>query len=143
MLGRPPRGVWRIARRCRCGLPQVVETDPYLDDGTPFPTFYWLTCCALVAEVSRLESEGAIREVNALLESRPEITGALETSTSAYISARSQRGALPRTDHPGGGPKRVKCLHAHLAHHLITNDNPVGAWIAERLAWTEPHDTCL
>lgn len=143
MLGRPPRGVWRVARRCRCGLPQVIETDPFLEDGTPFPTLYWLTCPALVAEVSRLESEGGIREVNEMLQSRPDLERALDEATAEYISARSRRGGLPRDDHPGGGPGRVKCLHAHLAHHLITGNNPVGVWISARLDWEEPDESCL
>ena len=143
MLGRPPRGVWRVARRCRCGLPQVIETDPFLEDGTPFPTFYWLTCRALVSEVSRLESEGAIRQVNELLESRPELARTLDEATARYISVRSHRGDLGRDEHPGGGPGRVKCLHAHLAHHLVTHDNPVGVWVSARLDWTEPDDACL
>ncbi len=37
-LRRPPRGVVAVARRCPCGLPDVVATAPRLDDGTPFPT---------------------------------------------------------------------------------------------------------
>ena len=30
--------------RCHLGLPVVVRVPPILDDGTPFPTHYWLTC---------------------------------------------------------------------------------------------------
>jgi hypothetical protein len=28
----------------------------------------------------------------------------------------------------------VKCLHAHYASWLVGNDDPVGRWVAERLA---------
>ena len=42
-LGRPPRGVVGVAARCVCGRPLVVRTAPRLDDGTPFPTTYYLT----------------------------------------------------------------------------------------------------
>ncbi|WP_286796120.1 DUF501 domain-containing protein, partial [Microbacterium sp. UBA3394] len=42
-LGRPARGVVGVAARCACGNPTVVATSPRLDDGTPFPTFYYLT----------------------------------------------------------------------------------------------------
>jgi uncharacterized protein len=27
----------------------------------------------------------------------------------------------------------VKCLHALYAHHLATRDNPIGAWVADRV----------
>ncbi|HET7558833.1 MAG TPA: hypothetical protein VFK80_02645, partial [Limnochordia bacterium] len=27
-LGRPPRGVWAICRRCPCGAPQVIANAP-------------------------------------------------------------------------------------------------------------------
>ena len=36
--------VLAVAHRCRCGLPDVVQTAPRLPDGTPFPTLYYLTC---------------------------------------------------------------------------------------------------
>src|SRR5439155_11917820 len=42
-LGRRLRGRVRVAVRCGCGLPAVIETFP-LVDGEPFPTLYWLTC---------------------------------------------------------------------------------------------------
>jgi hypothetical protein len=54
-LGRRPRGVKKIAHRCPCGNPDVVETSPRLDDGTPFPTLYYLTCPHATAACSRLE----------------------------------------------------------------------------------------
>src|SRR5215469_5153985 len=59
-LGRPPRGLRRVAHRCPCGLPDVVETAPRLADGTPFPTLYYLTCPRAVAAVSRLEAGGTM-----------------------------------------------------------------------------------
>ncbi|MGZ6792957.1 MAG: DUF501 domain-containing protein, partial [Mycobacteriales bacterium] len=43
-LGRPPRALVGVAHRCPCGQPDVVETSPRLEDGTPFPTLYYLTC---------------------------------------------------------------------------------------------------
>ena len=36
----------------------------------------------------------------------------------------------------GGTRDGVKCLHAHYAHHLVTGDDPVGAWVHERLLAT-------
>ena len=56
-LGRVPRGVVAIAARCVCGRPTVVRTAPRLDDGTPFPTSYYLTHPAAVKGCSTLEAE--------------------------------------------------------------------------------------
>jgi uncharacterized protein len=61
-LGRPPRALVAIAHRCPCGQPDVVETSPRLEDGTPFPTLYYLTCPRATAAASRLESAGRMRE---------------------------------------------------------------------------------
>ena len=57
-LGRTPRDVHAIAYRCPCGKPAVVETPPRLEDGTPFPTFYYATCPRLTAVISTLETTG-------------------------------------------------------------------------------------
>ena len=54
-LGRAPRGVLEISYRTPDGQPAVVMTAPKLDDGTPFPTLYYLTDPRLTAEASRLE----------------------------------------------------------------------------------------
>ncbi len=59
-LGRPARDVVAIASRCACGLPDVVSTAPRLQDGTPFPTFFYVTCPRLNSAISTLESEGVM-----------------------------------------------------------------------------------
>ena len=43
-LGRPPRAIHAVGHRCPCGNPDVVATEPRLEDGTPFPTTFYLTC---------------------------------------------------------------------------------------------------
>jgi hypothetical protein len=55
-LGRPPRGSIRVSVRCPEGAPAVIETSPTLEDGTPFPTRFWLSCPALCAAVARAEA---------------------------------------------------------------------------------------
>jgi hypothetical protein len=55
-LGRPARALRAVAHRCPCGQPDVVQTSPRLEDGTPFPTLYYLTCPRAGAAASRLES---------------------------------------------------------------------------------------
>ena len=52
-LGRPPRALRAVAHRCPCGQPDVVQTDPRLEDGTPFPTTYYLTCPRASAAADR------------------------------------------------------------------------------------------
>src|SRR4051812_49828033 len=60
-LHRPPRATRAVAHRCSCGLPDVVETAPRLEDGTPFPTLYYLTCPRAASAVGRLEASGLMR----------------------------------------------------------------------------------
>jgi hypothetical protein len=57
-LGRPVRDIVAVAARCSCGNPIVVQTKPRLEDGTPFPTVYYLTLPAATSAVSTLEAEG-------------------------------------------------------------------------------------
>ncbi|MGH2768737.1 MAG: DUF501 domain-containing protein, partial [Actinomycetota bacterium] len=126
-LGRTPRGHWRVARRCTCGLPQVIETDPRLPDGTPFVTLWWLTCRALSSAIGRLESGGWMSGFNRRLAENQQLRSSLVLSTQRYLARRDAIEPLGRPAHPGGGPDRVKCLHAHTAQHLVTGDNPVGS----------------
>src|SRR5204863_9186000 len=72
-LGRPPRALVAVAHRCPCGQPDVVETSPRLEDGTPFPTLYYLTCPRATAAASRLESAGRMREWQEELGDDPEL----------------------------------------------------------------------
>ncbi len=55
-LGREPRGARAVAHRCPCGRPDVVETEPRLVDGTPFPTLYYLTCPKAAGAIGTLEA---------------------------------------------------------------------------------------
>ena len=59
-IDRPLRAEVEVIARCHLGLPLVVAVPPILDDGTPFPTRYWLSCPLATKRVARLESAGAI-----------------------------------------------------------------------------------
>ena len=61
-LGRPMRGLHAIAARCVCGRPAVVVTRPRVDDGTPFPTLYYLSIPSGTKEASRLEAGGLMAQ---------------------------------------------------------------------------------
>ena len=92
-LGRPPRGVRSVAHRCRCGLPDVVETEPRLPDGSPFPTLYYLTCPRAAGAVGRLEAEGVMRAMQDRLAADPELA-------ERYRAAHTALPRRPRRSWP-------------------------------------------
>jgi hypothetical protein len=94
-LGRPPRGLRGVAHRCPCGRPDVVETAPRLDDGTPFPTLFYLTCPRAAAAVSRLESGGLMRDMQQRLTSEPDLRAAQQAAHRDYLGRRAA-AAPPR-----------------------------------------------
>lgn len=132
-----------MARRCLCGNPQVLETYPRLDDGTPFPTLYWLSCRKLSSQIGTLEATGLMAEVNRRLAEHGDLFESLKSSTEALVSRRNDLEVLGPADHPGGGPERIKCLHAHTAHHLVSGDNPVGEAALVALQWEDPKNPCV
>jgi hypothetical protein len=128
-LGRRPRAVRRVAHRCSCGLPDVVETAPRLEDGTPFPTLYYLTCPRASSAVSRLESSGLMRAMTSRLGEDPAVAAAYRAAHEDYLARRDALGGpLPGNPGAGGMPERVKCLHVLVAHSLAAGPgvNPFG-----------------
>ena len=129
-LGRPPRSVESIAYRCPCGLPAVTATRPRLDDGTPFPTTYYLTCPRASGAVGTLEASGLMKEMTQRLGQDPELAEHYERAHQAYLTDRAALGEVPEIEgvSAGGMPTRVKCLHVHLAHALAAGPgvNPIG-----------------
>jgi uncharacterized protein len=138
-LGRQPRGLLAIAHRCRCGLPDVVQTAPRLPGGTPFPTLYYLTCPRAVSAVSRLEASGLMRQMTERIAAEPALRQACLAAHQDYIGRRevAARAAgvkpLPAgTPTAGGMPDRVKCLHALVAHELaVPGVSPLGREAAQ------------
>lgn len=134
MLGRPPRGRPAAAVRCAWGLPAVLRVDPELGDGTPFPTTFWLACPLANRHCGRLEAEGAMAGLAERLDDDPGLAEAYAAAHDRYVAFRDELGPkVPGDPSAGGMPGRVKCLHALYAHHLATEDNPIGAWVAERV----------
>jgi uncharacterized protein len=129
-LGRRPRGTRAVAHRCPCGNPDVVETSPRLDDGTPFPTMFYLTCPRATAACSRLESAGVMREMQERLATDPALAEQYQQAHEDYLA---RRDAVQHVEEiakvsAGGMPDRVKCLHVHLGHALAAGPgvNPFG-----------------
>ena len=121
-LGRSPRGVLAIAYTTPDNQPAVVKTAPRLDDGTPFPTLYYLTDPRLTAEASRLEVAQVMKWMENRLNEDNEQGEALRADyQAAHKHFLAQRNAIEDlgTDFSGGGmPERVKCLHVLIAYAL-------------------------
>jgi hypothetical protein len=129
-LGRVPRGVVAVAHRCRCGLPDVVETAPRLADGTPFPTLFYLTCPRAVGAIGTLEASGLMREMTDRLRDDPELAARYRAAHEDYLVRRAGLGDVPEIAgvSAGGMPDRVKCLHVLVGHALAAGAgvNPLG-----------------
>ncbi|MFM1837881.1 MAG: hypothetical protein RLZZ327_755, partial [Actinomycetota bacterium] len=65
LLGRRPQGDFSVVVRQPDGSPRVVRNAPFLHDGTPMPTRYWLVDPSDVAAVSRLEAAGGVNTAEA------------------------------------------------------------------------------
>ena len=105
----------------------VIESHPRLEDGSPFPTTYWLTCPVLNKRVGTLEAEGWMNEVNERLAQDGGARGRLGSAIDRYRARRNEHELIEDSGSPpGGGPERVKCVHAHVAHELAGGNNPVG-----------------
>lgn len=143
-LGRPLRGRWGVAKRCHLGIPMVIENHPVLDDGAPFPTLFWLTCPLLTKRVSKLEAEGRMREMNALVAGDDDLRARSARAIDRYRTRRDERSVVSDGGSPpGGGPERVKCLHAHVAHELADPPNPVGALVLAQTGWPDCRVGCV
>ena len=129
-LGRPPRDAVGVGHRCPCGNPDVVATAPRLSDGTPFPTFLYLTCPRAASEIGTLEAGGLMREMTERLADDAALARRYREAHDAYLAARAAHGAVPEIDgvSAGGMPDRVKCLHVLVAHSLAAGEgvNPLG-----------------
>jgi hypothetical protein len=136
-LGRPARGRPAVMHRCGHGLPTVARVDPRLEDGTPFPTTFWLACPLLRSAVGRMEADHEMVRLNERLAEDEVLQAEYAASAERYVAFRDRLGEptppLDGAPTAGGMPRRVKCLHVHLAHHLATGDNPVGAYVADSL----------
>lgn len=134
-IGRPPRSPVDVVVRCPLGLPVVIEVPPLLDDGTPFPTQFWLSCPLAVKRIGRLEASGGVRAAEGRLAADPELLARHQAAMDRYRSRRDRKlpegyaGPRPRGG-VGGAGAGVKCLHAHYADHAAGSDNPVGEDVA-------------
>jgi len=130
-LERPLRGEIEVAARCPLGLPVVERVAPFLADGSPFPTRYWLSCPLAVRRVGRLEAGGGVRSLARYLKAQPQAAERMHAANARYAAERDatldpEAEPRPRGGVAGGSGLGVKCLHAHFADSAAGNDNPVG-----------------
>lgn len=73
-------------------------------------------------------------ELNARLTTDPAFADAFDAAQRDYIARRDALHRLDGAGGVGGGPlDRIKCLHAHFAHHAVCGCNPVGAWVVDEI----------
>ena len=148
-LGRPPRGVRRLAARCPYGAPAVVEQAAYLNDGQPFPTTYYLTCPSAVAAVGALEDAGGVDRLERLV-----AAGGDAAASYAWGAARQRQLRRPAPAMADAGASlslgiagtsregAIKCLHAHAAFALVEADYDLGRAILDEAAPLYPAGGC-
>lgn len=145
-LGRPMRDVVGVAARCVCGAPTVVATKPRLADGSPFPTFYYLTHPGATAALSTLEANGFMVTEQDRLAAEPDFAAAYALAHESYIADRDRHGHVEEIDgiSAGGMPTRVKCLHALAAHSLAVGPgvNLVGDDALDACSWSPERCVC-
>ena len=138
-LGRKPRAFRRVAVRCPFGRPAVAEQRPFDDEGTPFPTQFWLTCPHLVTQVSRLEAAGGVARWTRAAAEDKTLRASLE---QAHAEQRRLRPELPVGIGGASRTGSLKCLHAHCAFALARPGYELGARILAEAEPLWPEDAC-
>jgi len=136
-LGRPPRSIHAVAHRCPCGNPDVVATEPRLEDGTPFPTTFYLTCPRAASRIGTLEASGLMAEMTERLGQDEQLATSYRRAHEAYLEARTAIGEVPEIAgvSAGGMPDRVKFLHVLAGQALAQGRgvNPLGDEVLDEL----------
>lgn len=136
----------RVVARCPYGYPAVVEDLPYDPAGRPFPTLFYLTCPSYVTAVSSVESAGGVRRWARRLAAEPALRRSFVVAAAA--TRRRRRDLARRHDMKAldggrslalgvggvGDGRRVKCLHAHVAHGLAQPSYVFGRALAAAVA---------
>jgi exopolyphosphatase/guanosine-5'-triphosphate,3'-diphosphate pyrophosphatase len=133
LLGRIPQGQFEIVVRTKSGDPVVLRNAPFLDDGTPMPTRYWLLGEHETVIVGRLEASGGVNQAEAdigpiaLIETHERYAAERDAAIDPTHTGPRPFGGV------GGTRIGVKCLHAHFGWWLAVGDDPVGQWVADKL----------
>ena len=132
-LGRPIQAPYEVAWWAPDGFPGVLRNPPFLDDGTPLPTRWWLIDPDLGALVGALESAGGVRRAERELDADRVADAHRRYAAERDADISDTHGGPRPTGGVGGTRVGLKCLHAHLAWWLAGGDDPVGAWVHTEL----------
>jgi len=125
--------------RCPFGRPAVTEQAPFDENGTPFPTQFYVTCPYLVAALSRIEAAGGVERFTEAAKSDPVLAASLARAED------EQRRLRPELPAGIGGSTRggsLKCLHAHAAFALARPGYELGDRIVAELPALWPDSCC-
>jgi uncharacterized protein len=137
-VGRAPRTPWRVAATCTYGFPTVIASPSRLDDGTPFPTLYWLTCPFLSEAASAAESAGWLSEWDARIAEDPDLAASLALADAELRKRRVAESAGRDACGSAGVAGQcavlaTKCLHARVALALVGIDDAIGGALLEHV----------
>ena len=151
-LGRDPRAFRRVVVRCPFGAPAVTEQHPYVPDGEPFPTTYYVTCPYLVAALSRLEAEGGVERWSSRADADPRLAAsraradddqrAIRRALAAGGTGRDGGASLDLGVAGAGRTGSLKCLHAHAAFALARPGYELGELIVDEVEPLWPDRCC-
>jgi hypothetical protein len=77
---------------------------PRLEDGTPFPTLYYLTCPRAASAIGTLESSGLMKQMTERLAEDPELAARYTAAAEDYLRRRDAIGVLGRRPRRAGCP---------------------------------------
>ena len=82
--------------------------------------------------------------MTARLGSDEDLRDRLESAVKRLVTRRDTHERITDSGGPpGGGPDRVKCLHAHVAHELADPPNPAGAAALAETGWPDCRLPCV
>ena len=146
-LGRKLRSSVNVVTKFHFNLPVVIKVPPNLDDGTPFPTTYWLSCPMYTKKVGSLESTGLIKELDEQIQKDKNLYDQWSNRQHSYETERTQEINENTKIHPyggvGGARESIKCLHSHLADQLATGKNVVGQIVEELVGGFNCQEPCI
>lgn len=152
-FGPVPRELLVDRKRCRYGFPQAMVLRPVNPQGKLSSGSLRLTCPHLVKAIDECEATGGIDEFNQELRSNVAWQEDFRRTNEVWRAARSAMMDSKDLEHARnalgdqaqvflesgiigvalGKVHDVKCLHAHLADHLVRGQNAIGAHVKAKL----------
>ena len=125
----------------------MIISPSLLADGTPFPTFAWLTCPHLSEALAAEESAGATAAWARRAASEPALAEGLHAADRVVRAVRAaESGGVDACESVGLAGQRdplgVKCLHAHVAMALIGIEDPIGIAELGKIPSSCPNGRC-